>query len=189
MDFSKLSSSERMTVIAAVVVGVLAIYALAYGWGGLMALALIGAVAVLAIIFLPQMSPNSSLPGSRGTLLLVAGGGAALFWALTTLVELSYIFNNFDEIDTWIFLIGFAAALWLGWQSWRAFQAEGGTFRLGSSSDASAPSATQPPAEAAAASPPPPASSEPMSNQPMSSEPMSSEPMTEARDDEGRPTV
>ncbi len=34
--------------------------------GGLMALPLIGGIAVLAIIFLPQMSPNSSLPGSQG---------------------------------------------------------------------------------------------------------------------------
>ena len=161
MDFGKLSSSEKMAVYAAVAVVILAIYSLAYGWGGLMALPLIGGLGVLAVIFLPQMSPNTSLPGSRGSLLLLAGGGAALFWALNTLVWLGYIFRNLDEIDTWIYLVGFAAALWLGWQSWRAFQAEGGTFRLGSggasASASTAPAASAPaaPAETAPAAPAP----------------------------------
>lgn len=156
MDFSKLSSSEKMAVYAAVAVVILAIYSLAYRWGGLMALPLIGGLGVLAIVFLPQMSPNTRLPGSRGSLLLLAGGAAALFWALNTLVWLGYIFNNFDEIDTWIYLVGFAAALWLGWQSWQAFQAEGGTFRLGSS-EAPSPSAPAAAAPAEPAPPPPPA--------------------------------
>lgn len=172
MDFGKLSSSEKMAVYAAVAVVILAIYSLAYGWGGLMALPLIGGLGVLAVIFLPQMSPNTSLPGSRGSLLLIAGGGAALFWALNTLVWLGYIFRNLDEIDTWIYLVGFAAALWLGWQCWRAFQGEGGTFRLGSGTASSpsgaaatdAPPAAQPapPPPAAQSAPPPSAASEPM---------------------------
>ena len=111
MDFSKLSASEKMAVYAAVAVVILAIYSLAYRWGGLMALPLIGGLGVLAVIFLPQMSPNMSCPGSRGSLLLIAGGAAALFWALNTLVWLGYIFDSFDEVDTWIYLVGFAAAL------------------------------------------------------------------------------
>lgn len=159
MDFSKLSASEKMAVYAAVAVVILAIYSLAYRWGGLMALPLIGGLGVLAVIFLPQMSPNMSLPGSRGSLLLIAGGAAALFWALNTLVWLGYIFDSFDEVDTWIYLVGFAAALWLGWQCWRAFQAEGGTFRLGSAEASAAPAPAAP--EAAAAPPPPVAASEP----------------------------
>jgi hypothetical protein len=155
MDFSKLSSSEKMAVYAAVVVVILAIYSLAYGWGGLMALPLIGGLGVLAIVFLPQMSPNTRLPGSRGSLLLLAGGAAAVFWALNTLVWLGYILNNFDEVDTWIYLVGFAAALWLGFQSWQAFQAEGGTFRLGSAEPAPASRSTP-----ASTSPAPPATTD-----------------------------
>jgi hypothetical protein len=150
MDFSKLSASEKMAVYAAVAVVILAIYSLAYRWGGLMALPLIGGLGVLAVIFLPQMS-NTSLPGSRGSLLLIAGGGAALFWALNTLVWLGYIFDNLNEIDTWIYLVGFAAALWLGWQCWQAFQSEGGAFRLGSSGTATASAAPAAPAAPAAA--------------------------------------
>jgi len=196
MDFGKLSSSEKMAVYAAVVVVVLAIYSLAYGWGGLIALPLIGGLGVLAVIFLPQMSPNMSLPGSRGSLLLIAGGGAALFWALNTLVWLGYIFRNLGEIDTWIYLVGFAAALWLGWQSWQAFQGEGGTFRLGSSSAPSAPAAAAdtpaapPPAPEAAAPPPPPApEAAAPPPPPAAAEPMADETATEARDEEDRPTV
>jgi hypothetical protein len=185
MDFSKLSSSEKMAVYAAVVVVILAIYSLAYGWGGLMALPLIGGLGVLAIVFLPQMSPNTKLPGSRGSLLLLAGGGAALFWALNTLVWLGYIFRSFDEVDTWIYLVGFAAALWLGWQSWQAFQGEGGTFRLGSSQASSAstpPAAPSAPAEPAAAPPPPAAPAAPAAPEPMA-EPEAGTAMTDEEDD------
>jgi hypothetical protein len=186
MDFSKLSSSEKMAVYAAVAVVILAIYSLAYRWGGLMALPLLGGLGVLAVIFLPQMSPNTKLPGSRGSLLVLAGGAAALFWALNTLVWLGYIFNNLGEIDTWIYLVGFAAALWLGWQCWQAFQSEGGTLRVGSSDAAPA---SQPAAAASAepAAAPPPSAAEPMASEPMASEPMASEPMRDdPMDDEDR---
>ena len=165
MDFSKLSSSEKMAVYAAVAVVILAIYSLAYRWGLLMWLPLLGGIGVLAVIFIPQMAPNTKLPGSRGSLLLVAGGGAAIFWALNTLVWLGYIFRSFDEVDTYIYLIGFAAALWLGWQSWLAFQGEGGKFVLGttatnsdgssSAADAPPPAAPTMPPPAAPTSPPP----------------------------------
>ena len=185
MDFAKLSSSEKMTVYAAVVVVILAIYSLAYRWGGLMALPLIGGLGVLAIVFLPQMSPNTKLPGSRGSLLLLAGGAAALFWTLNTLVWLGYIFSNFDEIDTWIYLVGFAAALWLGWQSWQAFQAEGGTFRLGSS-EAPSPSVPAAAAPSEPAPPPPPAARAEPAAPVAPAAPAASEPMADTTDEDDR---
>lgn len=172
MDFSKLSASERMATFASVAVVILAIYALANHWGGLLALPLIAGFGVLAIVFLPQMSPGTSLPGSRGSLLVILGGAAAVFWALGVLSEIGYIFRYLVDVDTIIFLVGFAAALWLGWLGWQAFQAEGGKLVIGSGG--AAPASSPPPAPSApsqastpvmpppAATPPPPPAPEPM---------------------------
>ena len=169
MDFSKLSASERMSVFASIAVIVLGIYAVAQDWGSLPVFSLLAAVAVLAIVFLPQMSPGTSLPGSKGSLLLIAAGIAAIFWALSALSWLGWIFDHLGRADTWIYLVGLAAALWLGWLGWQAFQAEGGKFKLGMSGGGSAtPAAPEapapppqaapaPPPEAAPAAPPPPA--------------------------------
>ncbi|HSM38557.1 MAG TPA: hypothetical protein VK838_04425 [Candidatus Limnocylindrales bacterium] len=191
MDFSKLSSSEKMAVYAAVAVVILAIYSLADRWGLLMWLPLIGGVGVLAVVLLPQMSPSTKLPGSRGSLLLVAGGGAAIFWALNTLVWLGYIFRSFDEVDTYIYLIGFAASLWLGWQSWVAFQAEGGKFVLGSGTATTNDQASEAPAApsagtastdsgtSAAAPPAPPATPTPSQPAPPSQPVPPSQPMAD----------
>jgi hypothetical protein len=134
MDFSKLSSNEKMAVYASGVVGVLAIYSLATDWGALMILPLLGAVAVLVVVFLPQMSPATQLPGSKGSLLLIAGVVAAAFWLLAALSWLNYILGNLGVIDTLLFLLGLAASLWLAWTTWQAFQEEGGSFSIGMSS-------------------------------------------------------
>jgi hypothetical protein len=161
MDFSKLSASERMSVFASVAVIVLGIYAVANDWGSLPAFSLLAAVAVLAIVFLPQMSPGTSLPGSKGSLMLIAAGIAAIFWALSALSWIGWIFGHLGRADTWIFVVGLAAALWLGWLGWQAFQAEGGKFSLGMSGSGAtpappaAPAAPEPPAQAAPAAPPP----------------------------------
>jgi len=162
MDFSKLSASEKMATYASVAVAILAIYALANDWGGLLAISLIGALGVIAIVFVPQMSPGTNLPGSRGSLMLIFGGGAAIFWAIAALSWLNWIFNHLGSVDTWIFLVGLAAAIWLGWMSWQAFQGEGGKFVLGSSGGASAaPPAPSAPSEPAAPMAPPPAAAPP----------------------------
>jgi len=175
MEFSKLSASEKMATYASVAVVILAIYAVAQDWGGLPVISLIGAVAVLAIVFLPQMSPGTNLPGSRGSLMLIAGGAAAIFWAIAALSWLNWIFNHLTAVDTWIFLVGLAAALWLGWMSWQAFQGEGGKFVLGSSGGASAappaaPAPSEPPAQMAPppapAAPPPAPAAPPASSMP-----------------------
>jgi hypothetical protein len=183
MDFSKLSSSERMAVVASVAVVVLSIVALSQAWSGLVAISLIAAFGMLAVVFLPQMSPNTNLPGSTGTLLVVTGGVSAVFWALAALVELRYIFNYFTDIDTLLFIVGFAAALWMGWIGWQAFQAEGGKFVLGmpagSAGAAPAPPPAAPPQQAAP--PPPPAPAPPAAPPaPMAAPPAPAEPQAPA---------
>ena len=167
MDFSKLTQNEKLAVYgaAASIIGPLVATA---GFGfGVSWLTLLLAIAMLAIVFLPQLSPQTQLPGSKGSLMLIVGGIAALsavlaLFSLLTLLALSGL-----GLFTIGMLIAIAGGLLMGWAGWQEFQAEGGKFRLGtapsrredappstSSSEASTPppAATPPPA-----TPPPPA--------------------------------
>jgi hypothetical protein len=148
MDLSKLSQNEKLATYGAIAVVVGGLIGYSYG---LTVLAVLAALAALAVIFLPQLSPSTSLPGSRGSLLLVAGGVAALVMALALVMYLRVIFSGFNLFDLF-FLVAVAGAVVLGWASWREFQEEGGKFQLGGSGAASAssPTATAPPAEARA---------------------------------------
>ena len=80
MDLSKLSASEKLAVygaIATVIGGVIA----AASYPGHWAVTWLGAIlglAMLAVIFLPQMSPGTTLPGKKGSLMVVLGGLAAV---------------------------------------------------------------------------------------------------------------
>jgi hypothetical protein len=196
MDFSKLSSADKQVVYAAAAVVVLGIVALARAWGGLVFLPLLGGIGALAVVFMPQLAPTTKLPGSKGSLLLICGGVAGVFWLLATLTWLEYIFRFLVTFDTILFLLGLAASLWLAWLSWQAFQAEGGKFVVGTSGDAggsSAAAATPPPAEPAPPPAAPPPAAEPMTpREPMAppSEPMAPrEPMTPPMADEGMPSA
>jgi hypothetical protein len=169
MDFSKLSASDKMAIYASAAVAVLAIVALVQKWGGLIVLPLLAAVVMAAIVFWPQFSPTTQLPGSKGTLMMIAGGVAAVFWVISALTWLDYIFNNLGRFDTLLFLLGLAASLWLGWTGWQAFQAEGGTFTMGSAGAGTPPAGStpsmptsSPPAEPMPPPPPPAAPSQPM---------------------------
>jgi hypothetical protein len=163
MDLSKLSQNEKLAMYgaAAVVIGGLVGYSY-----GLTVLAVLAALAALAIIFLPQLSPSTSLPGSRGSLLLIAGGVAAAVMALALVMYLSVIFTNFNLRDLF-FLVAAAGAIVLAWAGWQELQREGGTFKVGAAgagSDASAAAgaaaaSTPPPDPASTASTPPPAPS------------------------------
>ncbi len=110
-------------------------------------------LAMLLIIFLPQFSPTTNLPGSKGSLMVVVGGAAGIGAVLTLLAWLPYL-----GIMGGYFiggLLGIVGGLLMGWGGWQEFQAEGGKFQLGA-----APSGAAPPAStdtpAAAASPPEP---------------------------------
>ena len=177
-----LSSSDRMIAISAGLVVVFALYALVNAWGGLVVVPLLTALAALVILFLPAISPNTKAPGSKGSLLMVSGVLAALFWLLAALTWLGWIFDHLGSFDTWLFLIGFAVTLWFGYLCWNAFQAEGGKFQFGNTdmsgtpAGAAAASTAPPPADAPAAPPPaappppaPPASTPPPADSGMSS--------------------
>jgi len=151
-----LTSSERQIAIASGLVVILSLYALFAQWGGFMFVTLLAGLAALVILYLPQIAPNMKAPGSKGSLLMVSGLLAALFWLLAVLYWLNYIFNNIVSFDVLLFVIGFVASLWLGWLAWSAFQAEGGKFQFGNTDmGTGTAAAAAPPAEAAAAPPPP----------------------------------
>jgi len=135
MEFSKLSSNDKTAVVASAVVVVTGLISLVNGWGGVLIVALLGAAGMLAVVFMSQSSPSARLPGSKGSLMLIAGGAAAVFWVLATLTWIGWIFDHLADVDTLQFVIGLAASLVTGWTGWRAFQAEGGKLRLGSNQD------------------------------------------------------
>ncbi|MCV0402141.1 MAG: hypothetical protein K5924_00365 [Chloroflexi bacterium] len=137
MDFSKLSQNEKLAVYGAgaVIIGGLVGYSY-----GLTVLAVLAAIAMLAIVLLPQISPGTNLPGSRGSLMLLAGGVAGVVLALALLLFLGTIFVAFNIRDLF-FLIAVAGGLLMAWVGWREFQAEGGKFQVGSSSSTAAPPA------------------------------------------------
>jgi hypothetical protein len=170
MNFAKLSQNEKLGVYGAVAVVVGGLVGYSYG---LTVLAVLAAVALLIVLFLPQMSPNTSLPGSRGSLMVLLGGIAGAVMVLAVLLYIGTIFTAFNVRDLF-FLIAVAGAVVMAWAGWQELQAEGGKFQLGAASSSSAaaapPAASAPPAPSApsaeeappaepAAAPPPPAPS------------------------------
>ncbi|HET8776323.1 MAG TPA: hypothetical protein VFN76_01565 [Candidatus Limnocylindria bacterium] len=160
MDFSKLGQNEKLATygaIAAIVGAVLAAagtFGFGVGWLGLLL-----ALAMLAIVFLPQLSPGTNLPGSKGSLMLVVGGIAAVFAVLGLLSGFGLLgLLSFSPLFVIGWLLNVIGGLMMGWAGWQEFQAEGGKFQLGSST-ASADRATtgDAPSQAAASAPPPPA--------------------------------
>jgi len=133
MNFSKLSQSEKIAAVAALVVIVTALISIAWDLGLLMAVPLLAGIAVLAVVFQPQMAPTMSLPGSRGSLLVTVGVIAAAATVITALNYVGYITRNLVDIDTLQFLLGLVAAVVMAWSGWQVFQAEGGKFMIGRS--------------------------------------------------------
>jgi hypothetical protein len=180
MDFGKLNSNEKLAVygaIASVIGPILATVGFGFGVGWL---TLLLALAMLAIVFMPQLSPQTQLPGSKGSLMLVVGGIAGVSAALALLSSLGWL-GLFGTNIVWVlgWLIGIAGGLLMGWAGWQEFQAEGGKFQIGTQASAAPPSAsaTPPPAAAAPAEPAAPA--------PPASDPMA-RPMADTTDEDDR---
>jgi hypothetical protein len=159
MDFSKLDSNEKLAVygaIASIVGPILASMGFGFGIGWF---TLILAIAMLAIVFLPQLSPQTNLPGSKGSLMVIVGlvAGVSAFLALIGSIGfLGFFGSNIVFVLGW--LIGIAGGLIMGWAGWRAFQAEGGKLQLGTPASGTTAGTAAPPAEPAAppaAAPPP----------------------------------
>jgi hypothetical protein len=164
MDFSKLSSNDKLAVIGAGLAIVGAV--LAFGGGG--SFGLLTGILMLVIVFLPQFSPNTTLPGSKGSLMLIVGGVSAI-GALFALLGILSFMGAIGGLygGTWLIglLLSTAGGLLMGWASWKEFQAEGGKFNVGMAN-------TSPPPPAPPAAPPAPPAA-PMSStmqQPMGGE-------------------
>ncbi|MGZ6299970.1 MAG: hypothetical protein ACXWMN_05715 [Candidatus Limnocylindria bacterium] len=156
MDLSKLSSPEKLALygaVATVIGGLVAASSYPGHWGVTWLAALLG-VAMLAIIFLPQLSPTTKLPGRKGSLMVGVGGLAALLMAFVLLTTIAFTFEGFD-LQSLLFLVAVAGALVMGWAGWQAFQAEGGKFDIGMSGASSVPPVPMVPPPAAPPSVPP----------------------------------
>ena len=146
MDVSKLGQNEKLAVYgaAALIIG----GAVGYSYG-LTALGMLAAIAMLAVVFLPQLSSGISLPGSRGSLMLAVGGLAGVVMVLALLQAVTgVLFVNTDFRDLF-FLVAVAGGVLMAWAGWQEFQAEGGKFQLGSGAPAAAPAAAAPATDAA----------------------------------------
>lgn len=150
MNLSNLSASEKLAVygaVAAVIGGAVAASSYPGHWGVAWLGAILG-LAMLVIVFLPQMSPTTKLPGKKGSLMVVVGGIAAVLMAFLLLTTFRFTFEGFD-VSSLLFLIAVAGAIVMGWAGWQAFQAEGGKFDIGTSAAAAVPPVpgVPPPAE------------------------------------------
>ena len=141
MDFSKLSANEKLATYGAVAAIVGSILSLATGTGSF---GLLTGIVMLVIIFLPQFSPSTKLPGSKGSLMLIVGGVAALLMAYVLLSTFSFTFEGFD-LSSLLFLVAVAGAIVMGWAGWQAFQAEGGKFNVGMAAEPFVPPPSAPP--------------------------------------------
>ena len=148
MDLSKLSSNDKLAAIGAVLAIVGSVVSFGAGPYGVLT-----GIAMLIILFLPQFSPSTKLPGTKGSLMLIVGGAAGIGALLTLLAWLPYL----GLMGTYFIggLLGIVGGLLMGWASWREFQAEGGKFNLGMSSGPSTPSAPAAPPTSTYTPPPP----------------------------------
>lgn len=191
MNFSSLSANDKLLVYGAVAA---VIGGLVGSIGGLIFLSVLAAIAMLIVVFLPQFSPQTSLPGSRGSLVMVIGLVAAIAAALaflTIVADIGFWFDN-NPVRAVFFLIAVAGSLLMGWIGWQEFQAEGGKLQLGTTNTAGTGTATQappPPAADTSAPPPrtepvaPPAPAEP----PATAEPTSTAPPPATSETDDRP--
>ncbi len=144
MDLSKLDDNEKLAAYGAGAGIVGAILAGVGGGVGGLWLTLILAVAMLAIVFMPQWSPQTTLPGSKGSLMLLVGGiaGVGALLALLTLLTVLGALAFWGGVYFIGLLIGIIGGLAMGWAGWQEFQAEGGKFQIGNAGTApGAPSA------------------------------------------------
>src|SRR5918999_3685846 len=155
MDFSKLDQNEKLATYGSVAV---VIAGLISSWGGLLFLSILAAIGMLVVVFLPQFSPSTTLPGSRGTLMATLGIVAAAGAVITALQWLTLLGALLGSFNTILFLVTVAGALVMAWAGWQELQREGGKWVFGASAPSRADAAAAPPPPAATrAEPEPPA--------------------------------
>jgi hypothetical protein len=147
VNFSRLSYFEKVAAVAAVVVVITALISLANDWGILMAISLLAALGALVVIFLPQTAPTTTLPGSKGSLLVATGAVATVVTAVVAVSWIGWITEHLGTFDTLQFLLGLVAAVVLAWAGWQVLRAEGGKLMFGTSRPMAAAAPTMPPSE------------------------------------------
>jgi hypothetical protein len=148
MDFSKLSQNEKLALYGAIAVflgGVIS------NWGGLFWLAVLAAVTVGALLFLPGLAL-----GSKGTVLATLGIVALGAGVIELLRFLEYFFRTLTDFQTIAFIVALVGAAIMAYAGWMELQKEGGKWQFGSATAPAAPPAA-PPAEPAAPAAEPPA--------------------------------
>lgn len=123
MDFTKLSSNDRVALGASGVVVITALLSISNDWGALMFLSLAAGAGVIAIVLLPFVSPATTLPTTKGAALLGLGAVATVATGLAGLNWIEYIVEHLVRFDTIQFLTGLAAAavvLWIGFTTYQA---------------------------------------------------------------------
>ena len=144
MDFSKLDQHEKLAIYGSAAV-ILA--GLISNWGGLLFLSILAAIGMLVVIFLPQFSSGTTLPGSKGTLMAVLGLVAAAGAVITALPYLGLLGALLGEFSTILFLIAVIGALVMAWAGWQELQGEGGKWAFGTSHAAASSPAAAPAVE------------------------------------------
>ncbi len=131
MTFSKLDATDKLAVYGscAVIVGaIVGGTVTSLGW-----LAFLAAIGMLAVVFLPQLAPSTALPGSKGSLMVLCGGAAAVIMVLGLLTALNWFGLYFSALplQAIFFLVAVGGGLTMGWAGWQVFRAEGGKFQIG----------------------------------------------------------
>ena len=183
MDFSKLDQNEKLATFGSVAV-ILA--GLVSNWGGLLFLSILAAIGMLVVVFLPQFSPSTALPGSKGTLMAILGIAAAAGALITTLQWLTLLGALLASFFTILFLIAVVGALVMAWAGWQELQSEGGKWVLGAGTASRTDTPAAPPPAPPAPSEPPPARPAETAPPPAGTDSAADAPYR--RDDEDRPT-
>jgi hypothetical protein len=132
MTFPRLGTRDGTAAVAAAVTVIGAgIAGGAYPghWGVTWLAAFLG-IGMLAVILLPNLSPTTRLPDTKGRLMAIAGATAALLMAFVFLTNVSFTFQDFD-FPSLCFLVAVGSALVMARSGWQALQAEGGWFGRG----------------------------------------------------------
>lgn len=148
MDISKLGQNEKLAMSGSAAV-ILA--GLISNWGGLLFLSILAAIGMLVVVFLPQFSTGTSLPGSKGSLMAALGILAAAGAVITALQWLGYL-GLIGSLNTIMFFVAVIGALVMAYAGWQELQSEGGKWVFGGTgahSDTSSPASDNAPRNAA----------------------------------------
>jgi hypothetical protein len=124
------SAAEQFSLWGAVVVVILGIL-IASEWSALVWLAVLAGLACLAVHFQPRFAPAMKLPGSRGSLLVLTGGIAAICIILEIVQWIGWILEHLVSLDTVQIIVMLVASLAMAWGGWLVLGMEGGKFQIG----------------------------------------------------------